>query len=253
MHIRRCFTTLVNLDDELFSIAGFDGSRRLSSVEKYNPRSKKWTLLNSINLPRSDATSVVIAGKIYVIGGYAGDSLNSCEVYDPHTDTWQFIEPMNSKRSGASAIAIPSQNCIMVIGGYNGTERMNTTEFYDLTAHKWNYGESMSKSRSNAACCLLGNEIFVMGGYTGIDTVTETEKYDIVTRTWTFAGPMSLPKSAMKVCVLRNLPNTKDYIGGAQFRQPLCNTGEGGQQSGWSPDLDEVSQHMALQPVLREH
>lgn len=50
---------------------------------------------------RSDACAAVVHDKVYVIGGYTGETvLQTIEVYSPELDNWTEIAHMFSPRSG---------------------------------------------------------------------------------------------------------------------------------------------------------
>ena len=202
MHIRRCFTSGVIVNDELYAIAGFDGARRLTSMEKYSPLLNQWTLMKSLHTPRSDAACVVHNGRIYVLGGYSGESLFTCEMYDPGTDTWHYIMQMHSKRSGACAVSLPEQNKIIILGGYNGLARIKSTEIFDPIENVWQIGPPMFNERSNFATVIIGKELYVIGGYTGQKTIEEVEKFDLLENKWTKANTINFPRSAMKAVLL---------------------------------------------------
>ena len=206
MHYRRCFASSVTLGDDLYVIAGFDGSRRLTSVEKYSTTTKQWTIMKPLATPRSDAAAVALNGRIYILGGYAGDSLSTCEIYDADSDSWQSIRHMNSQRSGASAIPVPEENKILVLGGYNGSTRVASVEYYDPHTNTWTYGPPMSQERSNFATCVIDNKLYVIGGFTGSSTLRDVEIYDLRTRTWQFGRPINGGRSAMKAVCLGKLP-----------------------------------------------
>ena len=207
MHYRRCFTTTAAMGTDLYVLAGFDGVRRLNTVEKYCTVTRQWTIVGSLSMPRSDGSAVVHNGRLYIFGGYAGDALNSAEVYDVNTDTWYPIANMHTRRSGASAVLIPGSNKIMVLGGYNGSTRVASVEFYDTETNTWAMGPSMSQERSNFATCTLENKLYVIGGYTGSTTLRDVEIFDLTENTWQFGRPINAGRSAMKaVCIGKNLP-----------------------------------------------
>ena len=173
MYSKRCFTNLVNYQSNIYAIAGFDGMKRLSSVERYSPDSNQWTRVASLGAARSDCSAVVCGGFIYVIGGYSGDSLRSVEYYDG--EIWRYAAPMNTKRSGVSAVKLPDDR-VFVIGGYDGALRQKTTEFYNPQTNSWIYGPSMDVARSNFATCLIREHVYVIGGYTGEKTLRDVER-----------------------------------------------------------------------------
>ena len=59
------------------------GMHRLRTVEKYNPRTRRWTLIAPMIHPRSNFCMQVVEGAITVCGGYDGTGvLPACEVYN---------------------------------------------------------------------------------------------------------------------------------------------------------------------------
>ena len=202
MHIRRCFASAVGVNDELYIISGFDGRRRLYSVEKYSPGSNEWLMVKSINTSRSDAASVNHNGKIYMFGGFSGDSLSSCECYDVEDDHWHYITPMQCKRSGACAVSLPTQNKILVLGGFDGSVRVNSMEIYDLQTNKWSYGRPMTYIRSNFTACLVHHEVYAIGGLTGQGTTDSVEIYDINSQTWRSGGKINDSSAGMQATCL---------------------------------------------------
>lgn len=57
----------------------------------------------------------VLNGKLYAVGGMAGEVLRVNEEYDPVTDTWRERAPMPTARHGLGAAAVGGK--IYVIGG----------------------------------------------------------------------------------------------------------------------------------------
>ena len=47
-----------------------------------------------MSVERFGHASVVLDGKIYVMGGTDGDELDTVEVYDPQADSWQRVASM---------------------------------------------------------------------------------------------------------------------------------------------------------------
>lgn len=114
----------------IYVAGGFDGSRRHTSMERYDPNIDQWSMLGDMQTAREGAGLVVASGLIYCLGiyeiiqhvglcwrwniclywenvgtwltgGYDGlNILNSVERYDPHTGHWTSVTPMATKRSG---------------------------------------------------------------------------------------------------------------------------------------------------------
>ena len=57
-------------------MGGFDGLRRLRSVERYDPFSNTWAAATPLPEAVSSAAVVACAGRIYVIGGAGQDGVS---------------------------------------------------------------------------------------------------------------------------------------------------------------------------------
>lgn len=49
MHSRRCYVSVVELNGFIYAMGGFNGEMRLNSVERYDPATNQWTLIESMN------------------------------------------------------------------------------------------------------------------------------------------------------------------------------------------------------------
>ena len=101
MPTRRDGIATAVIDDTIYAIGGSGwplvgaGGPALRTIEVYEPRVNRWGKRPDMpNLRRS--LTVVIADKIYLIGGYAvgahgvrGERLTSTEVYDPAMKRWR--------------------------------------------------------------------------------------------------------------------------------------------------------------------
>lgn len=68
MHSRRCYVSVVALNGFIYAMGGFNGEIRLNTVERYDPTTNQWTLIESMNYVRSDAHACVLNSKIYIVG-----------------------------------------------------------------------------------------------------------------------------------------------------------------------------------------
>lgn len=55
MHCKRLGVGVAVINRLLYAVGGYDGERRLKSVECYNPELNKWTYVADMNHPRSGA------------------------------------------------------------------------------------------------------------------------------------------------------------------------------------------------------
>lgn len=60
------------LDGKLYACGGYDGSTFLRSVEVFDPRVNKWSLIAPMSVTRSRVALAANAGKLWAVGGYDG-------------------------------------------------------------------------------------------------------------------------------------------------------------------------------------
>lgn len=65
---------------QLFAVGGFDGLRRLRSVERYDPFSNTWAAAAPLPEAVSSAAVAPCAGQLYVIGGAGQDGVSTDKV-----------------------------------------------------------------------------------------------------------------------------------------------------------------------------
>lgn len=62
--------SVVELNGLIYAMGGFNGEIRMNSVERYDPTTNQWSLIESMNYVRSDAHASVVDNKIYIIGSF---------------------------------------------------------------------------------------------------------------------------------------------------------------------------------------
>ena len=86
----------------------------------YDPDKNEWRREEPMRVGRSGAAASALDEFIYVVGGYASDSiegpmqLNTVERYNILTQQWTLITPMNCRRSALSCVTL--DNRLYVIG-----------------------------------------------------------------------------------------------------------------------------------------
>ncbi|XP_050831484.1 kelch-like protein 28 isoform X2 [Serinus canaria] len=107
---------------------GISYRKHESSVECWDPDTNTWSSLERMFESRSTLGVAVLAGELYALGGYDGQSyLRSVEKYVPKGKEWQLVAPMSRTRSCFAAAVLDGM--IYAIGGY-GPAHMNR---YGLT------------------------------------------------------------------------------------------------------------------------
>jgi N-acetylneuraminic acid mutarotase len=155
-----------------------------------------WTYTGSLNCARSGSATLLLNGKVLVVGG-CNDSAgrDSAELYDPATGTWSYTGILNTNRLGHTATLLQNGK-VLVAGGYtvvnNNFSFLNTAELYDPATGAWSYTGSLNKNRSAHSATLLQNgKVLAAGGINGDDYVTNSaELYDPATGAWSVTGTL---------------------------------------------------------------
>jgi hypothetical protein len=149
-----------------------------------------WTSKTPIPTPRWYPASVLLDGKIYVIGGqdstYPYQSLNIVEIYDLVQDTWQARAPMNIDRWGLAAAVVNGK--IYAIGGRTGSASQghaasNAVEEYDPQTNAWISKTAMPTPRGYCGWGVYYDTVFVFGGRL-VNAVSAVEKYYPADDSW---------------------------------------------------------------------
>jgi N-acetylneuraminic acid mutarotase len=172
-----------------------------------------WTPKADMPTRRYVVSSSVVDGKIYAIGGDAGNRASRVEAYDPLTDTWtrKADMPIAEGAGGCSAV----NGKIYVIGGTftpYGAPRAAVQE-YDVATDTWTTKAALPTARAWLSSSVVNGKIYAIGGtrtYQGTPLST-VEEYDPATDTWTKKADMPTPRG----CVSTSAVNGKIYaIGG---------------------------------------
>ena len=147
MHVARFEpAAVIEPDGRVYVLGGVSDDRRgagtfaTSSVEAYDPRADRWTILAPMPTARAGlAAALGREGRIYAIGG-TPDSINdpqgrawpralsTVEIYDPRTNRWHRGPNLGVARWSLAAAALPD-GAIYAIGGIGvGDDSLPTVE-----------------------------------------------------------------------------------------------------------------------------
>jgi parallel beta-helix repeat protein len=152
--------------------------------EVYDPKTDSWMQMAMLPSAVTGYSSVVLDGKIYIMGGYAGDlhqsALTQVQVYDPQTNQWTQGTPLQEAvRGGAAAIttgAIAPKR-IYVIGGNIVSAGWyirfcDHVQIYNPETDSWSFGRQMPTGRSDLALVNINDTLYALGGTNSSVTVT---------------------------------------------------------------------------------
>lgn len=139
----------------------------------------KWVASTPIPSPRNHAATVVLNGKMYIIGGQAGSNDGAPEadvfVWDPaHPTVWTHAASLPGKMSHEAAVVINGK--IVTICGYTpGKKLLALVQQYDPATDKWTALTSYPMALASPMADVVGNKLVVTGG--GIYNLLQTTTY----------------------------------------------------------------------------
>lgn len=173
--------------------ATYGEHRDTSRVDIFDPELQSWSRGIDAPTARNSAASVVIEGRIYVVGGRQyleqpdGSAVNvnvaSLEVFDPATGLWSVKSPMPQAAGALAAVAINGK--LYVFGGEQWVptqEVFGEGWVYDPATDEWKTIPSLNVPRHGLAAVAAAGRIFAIGGAnkTGAGDVTANEVLDVL-------------------------------------------------------------------------
>jgi kelch-like protein 19 len=108
LNIPRRALAAAALADGIYAIGGFDGTRNLNSVEKYEEANNEWVRVGELRRGRCthSAVSIFDTQEIIVMGGFDEEALDSVEKYSAISNEWEEITLMPSPRFMHASVLI---------------------------------------------------------------------------------------------------------------------------------------------------
>lgn len=200
MNVQRAGHTATLLQSGKVLVTGglyHDGSNDiyLRSCELYDPNTNKWSITDSMFVPRKDhSASQLPDGRVLVVSGQYAITypnivyLNSCEVFNPSVGQWFLTDSIDVPQVGNASVVL-SDGRVFISGGHYA---LKSCEIFLPISMSWSLTDSMTVGRDSHTATLLPNgKVLVVGGqgvgtgcevfdpfiesFTDIDTIT----YDI--------------------------------------------------------------------------
>jgi kelch-like protein 2/3 len=183
----------------VYAVGGFTDEEVLAAVDKYDPKTNRWTPARSLPRPRGAAGAAGLDGLLYVAGGDLGfevsEITNSLIVYNPRLNTWSSLAPMSISRMRLRLVA--SGHYLYAIGGQADYDQpsLAAVERYDPRSNSWTVLRSMHETRvlpgavetrvgDRTVIAVVAGVEFVDGGVFGPTGRRTTEVFDIQTGKW---------------------------------------------------------------------
>jgi N-acetylneuraminic acid mutarotase len=141
---------------------------------------------------RSEVTSAVLDGKIYVVGGFEnGHSTTSVvEVYDPVANEWTTVAPLPQPLDHTAAAAFDGK-LYVVGGGYLDRDSLSDRLFiYNPTSDNWTEGANLPNARGAMTANFINGVLYVVGGVDSQKTLSSILAHNISSNTWSEKAPM---------------------------------------------------------------
>ncbi|MGH2652617.1 MAG: Kelch repeat-containing protein, partial [Actinomycetota bacterium] len=178
------------IEDQIYIAGGIDidGDSTISTTAKLDPRTRAWTLLAPMPLPRHHAASATDGTRLYVFGGRGPGSrgghvlakgFDDVQVYDPATDSWTVSRPGPTapaplpQARGGTGKAVYAGGRFWVFGGETAgadtagatrNEVYDRVDVYDPVTNTWTSGPPLPTARHGVLPVLRDGHIFVAGG-----------------------------------------------------------------------------------------
>jgi N-acetylneuraminic acid mutarotase len=171
-----------------------------------------WISLAPVLVPRQEVAVAAANGRLYLIGGIAGDQsiLSSVEEYDPSTNSWRFVAPMPRPRHHAAAVGIGQ--FVYVIGGMESLafDPQATLFRYDTISGEWTELAPLPQARGALAAVVIDGRIYAVGGVPNTRALTV---YDPSTNAWTSLAPMPTGREHLAAAAV----NGRLYVAGGRL------------------------------------
>jgi hypothetical protein len=180
-------------------------SRRSANPASVLLSSSSWSNTGSLNSFRVRHTATLLLnGKVLVVGGNYNSNLSSTELYDPATGMWTQTGSMLTARTRHIAVLLPNGK-VLVAGGLDSIGAYtNTAEIYDPSTGTWSATGGMTTPRSPHTSTLLSSgKVLVAGGF-GNGYLSSAELYDPVSGTWSSTGAMNHARAEHTMTLLSN-------------------------------------------------
>ncbi|XP_040589602.1 kelch-like protein 24 [Mesocricetus auratus] len=132
----------------------------------YNSKLNIWVRVAPLNKGRWRHKMAVLLGKVYVVGGYDGQTrLRSVEYYDSFSNRWTEVAPLKEAVSSPAVTSCVGK--LFVIGGRRDANTCcNKVQVYDPEINSWLLCAAIPVIKRSITAVSLNNLIYVAGGLT---------------------------------------------------------------------------------------
>ncbi|MEZ4659383.1 MAG: kelch repeat-containing protein [Caldilineaceae bacterium] len=163
---------LTSDDNSIYLVGGWDGEKAHDEIWRYTPApdnatmSVAWEPVGRAPEARAFLGATVLKGKLYVVGGFDGQSeMANADVLDLTSGEWQKLPDLSVPRGGLSLVA--DDVAIYAVGG-GWTGAIDTHERYDPDIGLWsNFASSIRGEWRNLGAVAIDGSLHLLGGWSG--------------------------------------------------------------------------------------
>jgi N-acetylneuraminic acid mutarotase len=163
----------------------------------------QWRQGAPLSAPRSEVAAALVAGSIYVVGGFAPDGQGSAraDAYSPATNRWRRVADLPA--TAHHPMAAGYRGRLYVVGGY-GASGLPLSSAYVLVGGRWTALPDMPEPRAAAGAAFVNGRLYVVGGVVrtgGQRLATQSLRFNPATRRWSRV-PGPTPREHLGVTAL---------------------------------------------------
>ena len=183
----------------------------ISPTDPYSagPGMGAWITKAGLIHSRSEVAVGDVAGKMYVLGGYADGNVAQPlnEEYDPKSDTWRERAPLPRGSNHIAAVGLDDK--LYAIGGFveQNYNAISDVFAYDPMSDKWTSVAPLPQPIGSMAVAALNGVIHAVGGAGGKTnddrhTIAVHYIYDPKANAWTESTPLPFPREHLNLIAL---------------------------------------------------
>jgi N-acetylneuraminic acid mutarotase len=181
------------INGNIYVMGGTSGKGQIgimNALEVYDASADIWTTPKTIDslINRYDFSSVVINGKIYILGGTPRKSpFPPLQIFDPTTNTWSTPQVSGAPHMTHAYSTEVINGKIYVLGGFGGN-KVDSMDIFDPQNNTWTAIKTIGFHlyRGDLASAVVNGKIYVLGGDSSSNVpLNSVEVFDPSNNTWT--------------------------------------------------------------------
>lgn len=159
-----------------------------------------------LRTPRIEhSATLLLSGRVLVVGGDVGSALASAEIYDSGTGSWEGTDPLDIPRFRHTATLLPSGR-VLVAGGKHYSS-LAWVEIYDPRTGTWERAASLATPRARHTATLLpSGKVLIVGGEDDDSNsfLRSAEIFDPAAEAWESTADLGVARARHTATLLRS-------------------------------------------------